>query len=159
MRIPSNVHLILRRVAEKLLPDILKQRNVISAYRSNKAVVLLYNDEKLMSSRDYKNQLSISMEELKILHGDIEEYLTKRVKLFIALDSFLRTVIPEINFISEDQNTIGITFHKEYMGETEVARLYYEKTLLSNFVNEPDKTKDHFLDEFGKSEKLIADKV
>lgn len=151
----NDISLIVKRTAEKLLKGVSK----ISVYKSSKYLILYYIDEKIMNTPEAKNQLSISLNEIEACRGSVENYLQNRVKLFIELYDFLRNIMPEIQFISEDENTIGVTFHKDYMKDEELVRLYFEKQIFSDFVNNPEETKDNFLGETKKREKIIQDAV
>jgi len=155
MIIPENIHTILRRIGEKVFPEIINQRNQISCYKAGKSVILSYNDPALMKSKEAKNRLSISFGEMEKYEGTTEEYLSIRVKLFKELDGFLRKIVPEIQSITEDTDSIGITFNKNSSSGNEYLRFYYEKTLFNDFNENPEETKDSFLKELQKKEENI----
>lgn len=143
---------IMRRTAEKILNN-----TKISVYKSANSLVMSYAAPKMSKMDSARNQLSISVPEIEAYKGEPQEFLKKRVELFIELFKFLKNIMPEIVFISEDTDTIGVSFKKVENKKEEIVRLYYEKQIFSHFEEDPATIKMNFIKETKKRQKLLKD--
>jgi hypothetical protein len=154
MSLSNDVSLILRKTAEKLLPY-----NRVSVYKSPKAVVLSYFSAKKNQDNNEKNTLSIPFSDIEKYKGPVEDYLTRRVELFKGLFTFLKDIMPDIAFISEDESTVGVTIKTSVKNSDDYIRLYYEKDLFQDFRDDPTKTKKIFFNELEKKESMIKNAI